>query len=103
MIGLAHLRSVRRGEFPLFSSPGVRRFFLLCKECRRVVPVWKLVGVKVNHPGCRCGCLYTKPRNIPEWQAAYWLCVRGLLIRKLILRKTDWDPRLPSQELELPS
>lgn len=48
--------------------------------------------------GCKCGNQTFRGRRLPEWRAAIWLLGVGYLWRKLILRKTDWDPRLPLRQ-----
>ena len=85
------------GERVAGATQHVGRIFLTCKECRRVVPRWRVIRAKVGRGkiGCKCGCLYSQPRNIPEWQAAWWYLIRGRLVRGLILRRDDWEPRIP--------
>jgi hypothetical protein len=84
----------------VFATPDVGRLFMICHVCHRVVPSWRLVGhaKQMPHLGCVCGCQHVRPARIPEVQAAYWVLVRGLLIRRLLGRKrqqSEWDPRLP--------
>ena len=86
----------------LWSSPGVLRVLLCCDRCRRVVPFWRMVGVMPRPVGCVCGCSKVWPSNVPQWRAAYWLLVRGWLVRKLLCRLPDWDPRMPLREGPLP-
>jgi hypothetical protein len=88
----------------LWTTPHVARVFMICDKCRQIVPSWRLVGLKLQKSGCRCGCSKTWAMQIPEWKAAYWLLIRGWLIRKVLLRKTtNWDPRLPLRDGDIPS
>lgn len=75
---------------------------MCCDKCRRVVPAWRMLGRMPMKTGCVCGCTKTWAAHIPEWQAAWWLLIRGRFIRKILLRKENWDPRIPMRELELP-
>lgn len=84
----------------LWATPDVGRVFMVCTGpagCGRVVPVWRLVSAKPapGDQGCRCGNAYVRVKQIPAWQAAWWLFVRSWLIRKVILKKTNWDARMP--------
>lgn len=93
----------RAGTFG--ASDGVGRVFMACRKpgCGRVVPYWNLVIAKRERgqrAGCKCGGGDVSPMHIPEWKAAWWVLVRGLLIRSLLFRKTNWDPRMPSQMSE---
>lgn len=87
----------------LWATPNVRRVFLRCDRCRRVIPIWRMIGPLPRPSGCRCGCVKAWPSQIPEWQAAYWLLIRGWAVRHLIQRRPDWDPRMPMREGVLPS
>jgi hypothetical protein len=90
---------VLKGRYAVGASPEVGRLFLVCKECRKVVPMWRCVATKENRlkrMGCKCGHQYVRPAHIPEWQAALWVVVVGLFWRRLIWqRKDDWDARIP--------
>lgn len=81
-------------------SNEVGRIFVRCKECRRVVPSWNLMRLKgdTDRVGCKCGSLEVKPRNIGKPLGMWWYFVRGLLVRKLILRKGNYDPRIPHRQ-----
>lgn len=102
---LTHTRDVWRGRKhqtqAMFSAPGVGRRFMVCKDCRRVVPSWRLVVEKPKPGyrfGCRCGCTFCQPRVINDARAMYWVLVRGLLLRRLLQWRTDdWDPRLAEE------
>lgn len=80
------------------TTPGVARVFMTCVRCRRVVPTWRLMA-STRRPGYRMGCFCgsgeVRPTRISEWVAAYWVLVRGVLIRRLVFRCPDWDPRIP--------
>lgn len=82
------------------ATPTVGRVFIACKQCRRVVPHWRTNRLATEHKpiGCTCGSLSCAYTRLPEWKAAYWVLVRGLLIRKWILRARLWDPRIPYRE-----
>jgi hypothetical protein len=95
---LARVRTWMGPQHVLWTTPDVRRYFLVCKDCRRTVPVWHYLSSKVqkgHRIGCKCGGQMVTPRQVPTLSAAYWLFVRGFLVRRLIQRKTDWDPRIP--------
>lgn len=82
----------------LWATADVGRVFMVCYSCRRVVPAWRLIISKPRpnqRRGCVCGSGDVKSETIPEWRAGYWLLVRGFLIRRLIGRNAEWDPRLP--------
>jgi hypothetical protein len=92
------LAKLRSGHYAYGTTPEVRRYFLRCLSCHSVVPLWRCVISKVKpgqRAGCVCGCSDVRPSRIPGYAAAYWLLVRGILIRKWILRLSDWDPRIP--------
>jgi len=96
----AHVRAFLKNEIAFGTTPAVGRVFVVCEKCRRVVPLWRCVTKKRSanqRTGCRCGCPNVQPSIIPEWKAAYWVLVRGLLWRKWILRKAEWEPRLPAR------
>jgi hypothetical protein len=75
----------------------IGRVFIACEKCGRVVPHWRVIRLATERHriGCRCGHLSCRYIRIPEWQAAWWVLVRGYLIRKFILRKRVFDPRIP--------
>jgi hypothetical protein len=86
-----------RSDAVLFTQPGVGRMFAICLSCSRVMPHYWAVFTAGERDGigCRCGCLKFSPANIALWRQVWWLFVRGWLVRKVILRKVRWDPRLP--------
>lgn len=92
---------VLSGRVTVGSSPQVDRVFVICGDCGRVVPAWRCVMAKVqpgDRIGCGCGSGVVLPRVIPNWRAAWWVLVRGFLIRRVLGRRRkqeDWDPRLP--------
>jgi hypothetical protein len=73
--------------------------FMACDKCGRIVPHWRYcmtaaeVKAAGGHVGCWCGAITVRPSRIPEWKAAWWVLVRGYLIRKVLQRKQHWDPR----------
>jgi len=72
--------------------------FMVCRECRAVVPKWRLIRAKYNlkEMGCsRCGSLYCGVQQISELRAAMHVLIRGYFWRRLIRRKEDWEPRVP--------
>lgn len=77
--------------------PGVGRVFVRCDECQRVVPHYTITG-KHGRLDCRCGGRVFRPVRLPEWQAAWWVLVVGLLWRRTIRRRPDWDARVPVRE-----
>ena len=98
----AHLRRWVWSDVTLWSTPEVRRVFMRCDRCRKVVPLWRMCGRLPMRVGCSCGCVKTWAANVPEWKAAYWLLVRGWLIRRVLLRREVWDPRMPLREGSVP-
>lgn len=82
------------------ASNEVGRIFVRCYDCRRVVPAWNLLKQKGDggRSGCKCGSNQVKPRNIGKPLGYWWYFVRGILIRKLILRKSNYDPRIPYRQ-----
>lgn len=94
----AYLDDLLSGRRVLFSAPGVGRQFMLCHSCHRVVPMWKLSGRRKSRRqrfGCKCGAQDVVSRTVNGVIAAWWVFVRGLLIRRLICQREDWDPRCP--------
>lgn len=86
----------------VWSSPDVARTFLRCDGCGRIfMHYW---ACKLAHEpgqvGCRCGGKQARDTQLPEWQAAYYVLSRYVW-RKLILRRTYWDPRLPTRKVAL--
>ena len=79
-------------------EPG--RLFLRCHECKSIVPAWQVMKLsKDGLTGCKCGCSYVRPANVPNVLAAWWVLVRGIVIRKWIQKKHDWDPRIPHRQV----
>ncbi len=99
----AHVFDALKGKHALGASEHVQRYFLVCMECRRIVPMWTLVGdaKAMKRAGCKCGRGDVRPYPIGELRAAWWLLVRGLLIRKLLLRKASWEPRIPFRGIKV--
>src|SRR5688572_18125666 len=80
--------------------PDQVRAFARCLQCRRVFPHWWAYmkaeeAKKRGKIGCPCGGMKLQPCIIPAWQAVWWFVVRGVVVRKLVLRKSNWDPRIP--------
>jgi len=77
--------------------------FARCNGCGHIWPHWRsnitgeeLKSGKVRPLGCRhCGGTHLRPCIIPSWESLWWFLVRGKLIRKVLLRKRLWDPRIP--------
>lgn len=100
---LRHLRDKLTGRVAIGASPQVSRVFLVCNDCQRVVPMWRCVIAKVRpgqKVGCTCGSGLVRPRRVSYATAAYWLVLRGIVVRRVLLRKRaqdEWDPRIPVQ------
>lgn len=98
---LSALRArLRDPEWVPFTTPTEGRVFLTCDGCGRVVPhyhaAYSAEEAKQRRPGCRaCGHAYFRVTRIPEWKAAWWLLVVGVLWRKTIRGMERWDPRTP--------
>lgn len=45
--------------------------------------------------GCTCGGIRIQPTRLRIHKSVWWFFVRGWLIRKVLLRKHNWDPRVP--------
>lgn len=75
-------------------TPDVARVFVCCEDCHRVVPHYTVSG-RTGRLDCRCGGTTFRARRIPEWKAAWWVLVVGLLWRKTVCRRADWDARVP--------
>lgn len=85
------------------TTPGVTRAFMRCKSCHAVYRhYWGCIppGEK-GQIGCKCGGTLAGFARLPEWQAAWWV-ISCYVWRKLILKKTFWDPRMPIR-YEVPS
>jgi hypothetical protein len=101
-----HLWRVLRNQDVLgATAPQVRKNFLVCHDCRRIVPIWRLVAHRPTRRGmgCRCGCQDVQIRQVSQVRAVWWLVVRGYLIRFLLLGKRDeqqYDPRIASDAPE---
>ncbi len=96
---LCRLLKVVGVQTPLLAPSHQKRFFALCTTCHRVFPLWRAMmtaaeAKRLGRFGCRCGGVRLQPAIIPGWQAAWWLLVRGWLIRHVLYRKTFWDPRM---------
>ncbi len=92
-----YLRDVLTNKYAVGASAEVGRVFMICAQCRRVVPAWQLVSAKVkpgDKIGCKCGTQNVRPAIISEWRAAYWV-ITSFLVRRVIRRERDYDPRLP--------
>lgn len=74
--------------------PGVGRVFICCDECRRVIPHYTVSG-RHGRLRCDCGGTVFRAATLPEWRAAWWVLAVGLLWRKTLRRRADWDPRVP--------
>jgi hypothetical protein len=81
------------------TDPNVRRMFIACEHCRRVMPHYHVYGRLSEKSTCRCGCNSFRPVRIPEWRAAWWVLVVGWLWRKTIRRHAEWDPRMPMRTI----
>lgn len=81
------------------SDDGVQRIFIACNFCRRIMPHYYVYGKLTKNASCKCGGNQFRPVRIPEWKAAWWVLVVGWLWRKTILRKPEWDPRMPMRTL----
>lgn len=83
----------------VFASDDVARDFLRCRGCGRVfMHYWACKpATEPGQVGCRCGGREARLTLLPEWQAAYYVISR-YVVRKLILRRTYWDPRLPTRQ-----
>lgn len=73
---------------------------MVCDSCKRVVPHWDTSMTEKEAKargfiGCKCGNIRMRPSIIPWYQSAWWMLVRGWLLRKHLLRKRLWDPRVP--------
>lgn len=89
-------------DHAVFTTPEVARTFLRCGSCTRVVMhYWVCRGVgEPGRTGCPCGGVHVRPTRIPEWKAAYYVLSR-YLVRKLLLKRTYWDPRMPERRVTL--
>lgn len=82
----------------LGASERAGRNFMVCNQCGRVVPAWRLLMTR-RPPGavigCGCGSPYVKPAIIRAWRSVWWYFAVGLFWRRLVCRRENWDPRLP--------
>lgn len=79
--------------------PNHVRAFALCEKCRSVFPLWLATMTAAEAKsrgflGCKCGGMKLSPAIIPTWQSIWWFCIRGWLVRHVVLRKRIWDPRI---------
>lgn len=85
--------------------PGPARNFMGCKSCRAIVPSWRMVSADPKAKiGCpKCGSSFYGIRyigrpgrvSLGDVYALWWVFVRGMLIRYIILGHHDtWDPRI---------
>lgn len=84
------------------TPPGITKMFCRCHECRRVWPHWysnmtreEFRTQSRTHLGCPCGSLKLAPCYLPAYLSVWWFVVRGYLVRKVLLKKRVWDPRIP--------
>ena len=98
---IERIRDIIRNRAIVGVQPGTAgRLFVRCYQCRRVVPSWQLLKLTPEgRTGCKCGSMYVKPTHVEFWPAAWWLFVRGYLIRKWIQRREDFDPRIPYRQV----
>lgn len=80
----------------VFATPEVARTFLRCDSCGRVfMHYWACKPAsEPGQVGCPCGSRQARTTRVPEWQAA-WLVLSRYVWRKLVLKRTYWDPRMP--------
>lgn len=81
------------------------RAFAVCIMCHRVFPHWLACMTaeearKRGYIGCTCRGMKIQPVILPAWQSVWWFVVRGWLIRRVLLRKARWDPRMPVLEYD---
>lgn len=82
---------------------GQVRAFAICLACHKVFPHWiaSMTGAEAKARGfigCPCGGMKLQPIILPAWKSVWWFVIRGWLIRRVILRKQRWDPRMPVLE-----
>ena len=89
-------------DHAVFTSPGVSRTFLRCSSCHRIVMhYWVCKGVgQTGRTGCPCGGVHVCSTRIPEWQAA-WFVLSRFVVRKCLLKRPYWDPRMPERQVTL--
>lgn len=80
------------------TDPTIARFFMRCQQCGRIYRhYWGCIPPgETGQIGCRCGSLKAGLTRVPEWQAA-WLLLCCYVWRRLVLKKTYWDPRMPAR------
>ncbi len=100
MIQWQRLKDVLANKVVIGCADGMSRLFVRCFKCRAVVPAWNIFGhpKERDRTGCKCGSQHVVPSSIGFWRGAWFYFVRGLLIRRLILRKSNCDPRIPKRE-----
>jgi len=75
------------------------RHFMRCDTCGRVFYHFWGCTEDASAIGCRhCGGIRARMCRLPEWHAA-WLVLSCYVWRKLIRRKTYWDPRMPTRKV----
>lgn len=79
--------------------PNQGRAFARCEKCHGIFPHWwaSMTAAESRQRGflgCRCGGMKLSPARIPAWESIWWFCIRGWLVRHVILRKRLWDPRI---------
>ena len=94
------LARLRDPHWVVYTTPGVGRVFLACKQCGRTVPHYQAAysaeEATRHRPGCRgCGHPYYTYRALPTWKAVWWVLIVGVLWRKTLMRRERWDPRTP--------
>lgn len=96
-----YLRDVFANRVVIGAADGIGRIFVRCQDCSHVVPAWRLIKPHktTERMGCKCGCMYVVPRTISTPLGLWWLFVRGYLVRGMILRKPDYDPRIPMRQV----
>lgn len=87
-------------DHQVFCQPNQAKAFARCVSCGRLYPQWwanmthQEVKDRKGRVGCFCGGLRIQPTRIRAYQSIWWMFVRGLLIRRIILGKRNWDPRI---------
>lgn len=92
---------------PQIATPSnLIRVFVCCNQCGRTLPGWVVMmspaEVKARgFIGCKCGSMYLRPSRISAFKSFYWFAVRGWLIRKILLNRNNWDPRIVGMSKDL--